>query len=88
MNNNPQLVEKLIWRETDDGIVVVDPIEGKVRVLNGVGSEIWKLVNQRKSRSDIQQAIAGTYNISEGQAEADITAFLDQLSARGMIEYS
>ncbi|HFC12726.1 MAG TPA: PqqD family protein [Anaerolineae bacterium] len=83
--NNPQLVANLIWRETDDGIVVVDPTEGNVRVLNGVGSEVWKLVSQQWDTQKIQQRIAENYHISAEQAEADVKAFLTQLSERNMI---
>lgn len=83
--SEPQLIDKLIWRETDDGIVVVDPNEGKVRVLNGVGSEIWKLVSKQNTKAAIEQQIADNYGISAEQASADIDAFLSQLSERGMI---
>lgn len=86
--NNPQLVTSLIWRETDDGIVVVDPAEGNVRVFNGIGSEIWKLVNQQWGTEKVCQHITEKYSISAEQAKTDVEAFLTQLSERNMITYS
>ena len=83
--SHPRLVKDLIWRETDDGIVVVDPSEGKVRVLNGVGSVIWKLLSQEKSAADIESYIVDSFDIAAEQASADVGAFLSQLAERGMI---
>lgn len=83
--NDPKLLDSLIWRETDDGIVVVDPTEGKVRVFNGVGSIIWKLLSENKSTSDIEEYVVNSFDISAERANEDVKAFLSQLSERGMI---
>lgn len=81
----PVIVENLIWRETDDGIVVVDPVSGKVRVLNGVGSLVWKLIDDQQSVEAIERQMAERYNLEPQQAAGDLNAFLEQLDARGLI---
>ncbi len=83
----PHLVENLVWRETDDGIVVIDPVEGRVRVLNGVGSDIWKQIDQNEGLDTIQAQLVAQYDISAERAQADIDSFLSQLTDRKMIQW-
>ncbi len=84
---SPQLVKNLVWRETDDGIVVVDPVEGRVRVLNGVGSDIWKQLSDNAAIDSIQKQLTQQYDISAERAQADIDTFLTQLTDRKMIQW-
>lgn len=81
------LANSLIWHETDDGIVVVDPTEGKVRVLNGVASFIWRLVSENKAVSLIQQQLVQEYDVSAEQAESDVSSFLAQLEKQGLVAF-
>ena len=83
----PSLPSRLIWHETEDGIVIVDPTEGKVRVLNGVASSIWKLVSKKMAVSEIQQQIVLEYEVSAEQASSDVTGFLAQLETEGLIAF-
>ena len=82
---SPQLVENLVWRETDDGIVVVDPVEGRVRVLNGVGSIIWKQLNKSVTLEAMREHLVEQFEISAERAREDIDTFLSQLTERKMI---
>lgn len=81
----PHVQPHVIWRETDDGIVIVDPTAGKVRVLNPVGSEIWKMLHDHKSLDEMQTEVAAIYDVSAEQARDDIRRFLDDLETRGLI---
>lgn len=83
----PSLPSALIWHETDDGIVVVDPTEGKVRVLNGVASSIWKLVSKQMDVNDIQEQIVSEYDVSAEQAQTDVSEFLTQLAGQGLVAF-
>ena len=85
MSGTPRVVDDLIWRETNDGIVIVDPQAGQVRVLNGVGSEIWKLVSQNQAIADIRKHIVAEFEVSDSQAENDLNGFLNDLVNRGLV---
>jgi hypothetical protein len=37
----PAYLPELIWHDTEDGMVIVSPTAGKVRVLNKVGGTLW-----------------------------------------------
>ena len=80
-----RIADKLIWRETDDGLVIVDPALGKVRVLNGVGADVWKMVEQGRKVEEIEGELVKAYGISAETATNDVRAFIDDLSARKLI---
>lgn len=80
-----KIADKLIWRETDDGLVIVDPAMGKVRVLNGVGADIWKMVDAGKSVGEIEGELVATYGISAELATTDVANFLTDLKKRKLL---
>lgn len=81
-----ELIKDLIWRETDDGIVVVDPNEGKVRVLNGVASDIWKKASDTVSIASITDHIVAEYDVELSRAEGDVNSFLQEMADSGLME--
>ena len=84
----PQPVAKLIWRQTKDGLVIVDPNAGKVRVLNPVAASIWEQICASKSLDEIRANIVATFDVSDEQASADLNAFVTDLDQRGLLEWS
>jgi len=81
-----EMINDLIWRETDDGIVVVDPNEGKVRVLNGVASDIWKIASNTSSIASITDRIVSEYQVEQNRAEGDVNSFLQQMAEFGLMK--
>ncbi len=81
-----KIADKLIWRETDDGLVIVDPALGKVRVLNGVGADIWKMVEAGKSVDEIEGELVTAYGISAELAATDVDNFLADLKKRQLLQ--
>ncbi|MFQ5398404.1 MAG: PqqD family protein [Anaerolineae bacterium] len=77
----------LIWRQLDENTVIVSPEEGKVRVLNGVGSTIWQLLVEKRSKADIEAHLAAHYDVSPEKASEDLQAFLADLGRRGLIHW-
>lgn len=82
----PVLSPQLIWRELDDGTVVVTPDEGKVRVLNRTGTSIWLQIDGQHSLTEIADHLVEDFEISQEQAVSDVTAFLTDLSQKGLID--
>lgn len=81
-----KIADKLIWRETDDGLVIVDPAKGKVRVLNGVGADIWKMLEAGKTVGEIEGELVAEYGISAELAAADLNNFLTDLKQRQLLQ--
>lgn len=83
---HPQRLDGLIWREVDDGIVIVSPTAGKVRVLNKVGSAIWELLDGDHTPATIQSNLCNQFSqVPPEQINQDIQTFLDDLTNRGLI---
>lgn len=78
----------LVWRKMDDNTIVVSPKNGKVRVLNDVGTLIWEELAAGQSVSDIHQRIIAEYDITAEQAAQDLHNFLCDLQQRGLVTSS
>ena len=76
----------VVWRETADGVVLVDPSGGRVRVLNPVGSDIWKQISSGCDVATIRTNIETKYAVSAEKAASDLETFLDTLAERNLIQ--
>lgn len=82
----PSRLENLIWREVDDGLVIVSPTAGKVRVLNTVGKTIWELLDGEHSVEALQTALMAQFSdIPAEQIEKDVKIFLEDLTSKGLV---
>ena len=84
----PAISSTLIWRELDDGTVIVTPDDGKVRVLNRTGTAIWLMIDGNHSLVDITDNISQKFEVSRSQALEDVGDFLSDLSNKGLIHIS
>ena len=85
MDNSTRITPDLIWRMLDESAVIVSPQEGQVRVLNEVGTVIWQMLANGRSRSEISNALVERYSVSPTQAEEDMKQFLLELHERGLL---
>jgi len=84
----PNKSPELIWREMDDGTVIISPDGGQVRVLNEVGTLVWQLMDGQRTIADITNHIAQEYEISAVVAAADVENFLLELDERDILTWS
>ncbi len=75
----------VIWRELDDGVVIVSPGAGAVRVLNGVGADVWRLLDGKSTVADLEGLLLQRYAVSSEQLRTDMHQFLTELDARGLL---
>lgn len=83
----PSIHPQTIWRRMEDGVVLVTPEAGRVRVLNEVGSVIWRLIDGRKSLEEIQAELVKKYEVTPEQARNDLHDFMHELTARNLITW-
>jgi hypothetical protein len=83
----PRPAAKARGRLLDREAVIVLPDRGEVKVLNEVGARIWALADGSRSVREIAAAIAGNYDVSPAQAEADTVMFLQELREKALIEF-
>ena len=64
---------------------VIDPLEGKIRVLNPTGVDIWNTINGCNSILDIINEVSNTYEYNSQVIQIDVINFLLQLKERSLI---
>jgi hypothetical protein len=77
--------EKTPWRMIEEEAVIVDVDNGNVVQLNEVGSEVWTLIDGRKSVSEIVLHICECFEVDKKRAFDDVSYFLEQIYRRGLI---
>lgn len=83
----PIINTEIIWRQLDDNAVIVSPRSGEVRVLNAVGTIIWRMLTDNHSVPEIVDHLADNYQVMPIQAEQDVVLFLQELHDRGLIQW-
>jgi hypothetical protein len=74
------------------GETLIVPVRAKVGDLasiysfNGTGSLIWKLLESPKSVAELSIAMAEEYEVDRAQAEHDVTDFVNDMKAVGLVE--
>lgn len=79
--------QDVIWREVNDGAVLVSPVHGQIRVLNEVGAQIWRLLDGERDVATIEAQLLNRYNTSEEQIRNDLQTFLSDLEKRGLVSW-
>ena len=73
------------WRMIE-GEAVILAMDTKVfRGLNAVGSRVWELIDGRRSVDEIGAAIANEFEVAPEVAARDVSAFVGELLARGLV---
>jgi len=69
----------------DEGGLVVLPGRAEVKVLNPVGIAVFSLLDGSRDVDALAAKVAEEFDIRTEQARADVTAFLAELEAEGML---
>ncbi len=74
------------------GETLIVPVRAKVGDLasiysfNATGTLIWKLLQSPKTVEQLAAAIAQEYEVDPAQAERDVTDFVNEMKAVGLVE--
>jgi hypothetical protein len=74
------------------GETLIVPVRAKVGDLasiytfNGTGSLIWKLLEHPRTAAELAMAVAEEYEVETAQAEGDVTEFVSEMKAVGLVE--
>jgi hypothetical protein len=74
------------------GETLIVPVRAKVGDLasvysfNGTASLIWKLLESPRTVTELAAAVAREYDVDPAQAERDVTSFVDEMKAVGLVE--
>src|SRR5262245_11503610 len=65
---------------------ILDLKSGQYYGLNAVGARIWDLVQEPKSIADVMRVILAEYEVEAESCERDISALIEDLHAKGLID--
>ncbi|HLH76076.1 MAG TPA: PqqD family protein [Candidatus Binataceae bacterium] len=77
--------EQIVWRDLDGEVVILNLESGIYFGLEGSGNDIWRLLAQGCSRTQIVEQLSADYEVSPEQARTDLDRFLAELSAKGLV---
>ena len=89
-NQIPKRSPELIGQKTDDGMVIVSPTAGQVRVLNRLGSSIWQLLDGEHSLHEIESDLVQRFStqVDSLKIREDLDQFIRELERRGMVVWT
>lgn len=86
-----KIKEGFILREVAGNYIVV-AVGNAVKAFNGVinlneaGAFLWKILEQGASEEQLKTALLGEYEVDEDTAKADVTAFVEKLKEKGLLD--
>jgi hypothetical protein len=72
--------------EVEGNKVLMSVESGMYYGLNGMGTEIWKRIDQYIQVSVLVQELLDEYDVSRRDAEAQVLSFLNELDENNLIE--
>ncbi|ELS05342.1 Coenzyme PQQ synthesis protein D (PqqD) [Xenococcus sp. PCC 7305] len=90
INTNSIIVasSKQRYSKLEQEVVILNLKSEAYYSLNAVGAEIWNLIQEPKSVSEIVISLGNKYEIDEQKCESDLLSLLNELSAIELIEVS
>jgi hypothetical protein len=76
----------VIFRALGTESVILNLDSGVYFGLDEIGTRIWQLLEQQDVRG-VCQSLRADYDVSPERVEADVIAFIDRLSAKGLVEW-
>jgi uncharacterized protein YeeX (DUF496 family) len=84
---SPKRREDIITREIEDQeMILYDPQEGLIHVINATAAYIWSLCDGVSSIHDIVASMKEEYDIQDESIEADVLAAISQLKELKLFE--
>ncbi|MHB9154991.1 MAG: PqqD family protein [Endomicrobiales bacterium] len=78
--------DHLAWRMIEGQAFVVDTRTSTLHEFDEVGSFIWKKLDRPAAPEEIARELAGTYEVSLREAQADVNEFLETLETKKLVE--
>jgi PqqD family protein of HPr-rel-A system len=71
--------------DMDTEVVVLHMSRGRYHGLNEVAGQVWKWVQEPRTRDELLDLLLAEFDVDPEQAAADLDALLDDLRARDLV---
>jgi hypothetical protein len=73
------------FQEVNESLIILNPTAGKSHELNESGVFLWNLLEEGKSYADLVKALSDSYDVSDSQANEDLSAFLNEMKTQNLL---
>jgi len=77
--------EAVSWREIDGEVIALGHESSSYLATNATGALLWKSLAAGTSREALVALLVADFGVEEGRAGTDVDAFLNSLSAQGLL---
>lgn len=81
-----QLTSSIRWYKEGSQLVILNLETGRLFNLNESALLVWEAFVRASTQEECVSSLTKTYSLTREQAEADVAAFLAQLSALGILD--
>lgn len=78
--------EHVEWRAIEDEVVVLDLRTELYLSFNASGAVLWCSLAEGATNDELVQRLITGFEVEEEEARADVSAFVDELVERGLVE--
>lgn len=79
--------DDVVFRELEGEAVLLDLERGTYFGLDAVGTRIWQLIEQYGALATVLERLVSEFDVSTAEAAADLVDLVQQLAARGLVEF-
>ncbi len=80
-----KISDKIIFREVDDGIVLINLDSGFYYSFNGSACFIFNMLNKDKNTVEVVDKLKVEFNVSEEEARNDLKQFIETLEKEEIV---
>lgn len=85
---NPVMNRFLVINDEEEIPSILNPVTGKVYIINSVGLEILRLCDGTRSIAEIVNKLFDEYDsVSREQLQSDVMSFIEDCSKGGVIDW-
>lgn len=77
--------DRIVYREVDEGIVLIDLDSGFYYSFNGTAGFIFNLLKKDKGTVEVIDELKTEFNISEDEARGDLEQFIETLEQEKIV---
>jgi coenzyme PQQ synthesis protein D (PqqD) len=74
------------WQPVEDEVIVLDLRSSRYTSVNQAGAALWEAIVDGATVGALQTALKERYGLDDATAVRDVTAFLDVLDERGLLD--
>ena len=77
--------DKVVYREVDDGIVLINLESGFYYSFNGSARFIFDLLNRNRDTGEVVEKMMAEFDITDDEARKDMNEFLEALEKEDIV---